>query len=73
MAHCFNISQMRLWLWICNAIISITKQFCTLLEWRKGLILLTISISMLRPVWENALIPKSVASPSLLSELIVDW
>ena len=28
---------------------------------------------LVRPVWENALIPKSVASPSLLSELIVDW
>jgi len=28
---------------------------------------------LVRPVWENALIPKSVASPSLLSELMVDW
>lgn len=28
---------------------------------------------LIRPDWENALIPKSVASPSLLSELMVDW
>ena len=28
---------------------------------------------LIRPDWENALIPKSVASPSLLSELMLDW
>lgn len=28
---------------------------------------------LVRPVWENALIPKSVASPSLLAEIMLDW
>lgn len=39
----------------------------------KPIVSVELDHQLIRPVWENALIPKSVASPSLLSELIVDW
>ena len=39
----------------------------------KPIISVGLDHQLIRPVWENALIPKSVASPSLLSEIIVDW
>ena len=39
----------------------------------KPIVSVGLDHQLIRPVWENALIPKSVASPSLLSELIVDW
>ena len=39
----------------------------------KPIVSVGLDHQLIRPVWENALIPKSVASPSLLSEIIVDW
>ena len=39
----------------------------------KPIVSVGLDHQLIRPVWENALIPKSVASPSLLSELMVDW
>ncbi len=39
----------------------------------KPIVSVGLDHQLIRPVWENALIPKSVASPSLLSELIVGW
>jgi len=39
----------------------------------KPIVSVGLDHQLIRPVWENALIPKSVASPSLLAELIVDW
>ena len=39
----------------------------------KPIVSVGLDHQLIRPVWENALIPKSVASPSLVAELIVDW
>ena len=39
----------------------------------KPIVSVGLDHQLIRPVWENALIPKSVASSSLVSELIVDW
>ena len=39
----------------------------------KPIISVGLDHQLIRPVWENALIPKSVASPSLLAELMLDW
>lgn len=39
----------------------------------KPIVSVGLDHQLIRPEWENALIPKSIASPSLLSELIVGW
>ena len=39
----------------------------------KPIVSVGLDHQLIRPVWENALIPKSVASPSLLAELMLDW